>query len=194
MIGVIVEGQGDDEAVPVLARRIAAAHQIYPEISTLRVKRHRVVKEGELEKAITLVAMGSDCTGALVVLDADEDCAAILGPQLQARAAAAARHKVVGVSLAVTEFEAWAIAGIEGARGRRGIDPAAVCPFADPDRVSSPKGALERLMAGHSYLETDDQAAFAALIDIDLVRDRSRSFRKFEKELLRVLGLGTTQT
>jgi Domain of unknown function (DUF4276) len=188
VIIIIVEGQGDEEALPVLARKLLRARAAYPTIETHRVKRNRVVKPGELEKAVEFAALAADCSGVLVVLDADEDCPAILGPDLAARAAAAATHKIVGVALANAEFESWALAGIEGLRGRRGIDPTAVWT-GDPDAVRSPKGALERLMRGRSYLETDDQAAFAELLNPEHARRTSRSFRKFEKELLRIAGL-----
>ena len=188
MITIIVEGQGDAEALPVLARRVAASLDLYPQITAHRVKRHRVVKDGLLEKAVEFAALDDECSGVLVVLDADDDCPKTFGPLLATRAQAGATHKTVGLVLANGEFEAWALAGIEGARGKRGVDPTTTCPYRDPDAVRSPKGKLEGLMGGRSYLETDDQAAFAALLDIDLARQRSRSFRKFEKELQRLLA------
>jgi hypothetical protein len=167
-------------------RRIMADEQIFAEIETHRVKRQRVVKDGELEKAVEFAALGADCSGVLVVLDSDDDCAATDGPALARRAISRVGHKPVGLAFAVSEFEAWILAGIEGARGSRGIGPD-VTWTGDPDAVSSPKGRLERLMSGRSYLETDDQAAFAALLDIALAKARSRSFRKFLSELDRVL-------
>lgn len=187
MIVIIVEGQGDEEALPVLARKLLHERNSYPVIATHRVKRNKVVKPGELEKAVEFASLSPDCSGILVVLDADEDCPATTGPTLAARAIAAATHKTVGLVLANTEFEAWAVAGIEGLRGRRGVELDAACN-GDPDAIPSPKGALERMMNGRSYLETDDQAAFAQLLDHSLARTRSRSFRKFERELLRVAG------
>lgn len=187
MIVIIVEGQGDEEAIPVLVRKLLQTRGSYPTIATHRVKRNKVVKPGELEKAVEFASLDPACSGILVVLDADDDCPATMGPLLAARATGAATHKTVGLVLANTEFESWAIAGVEGLRGRRGVAPDAEC-IGDPDAITSPKGSLERMMAGRSYLETDDQAAFAQLLDHDLARTRSRSFRKFEQELLRVAG------
>ena len=45
------------------------------------------------------------------------------------------------------------------------------------------------MMGGRSYLETDDQAAFSERMDTDAAYARSRSFRKFDKEMRQVCGL-----
>jgi Domain of unknown function (DUF4276) len=186
VIVVVVEGRGEEEALPILVRRIMASREKYADIETHRVKRQRVVKEGELEKAVEFAALGADCSGVLVVLDSDDDCAATEGPDLRRRAVSQVGHKPIGFVFAVSEFEAWILAGIEGARGHRGIGQDATW-LGDPDAVRSPKSRLERLMGGRSYLETDDQAAFAALLDVDLAQTRSRSFRKFISELDHIL-------
>jgi hypothetical protein len=181
----IVEGQGDVEAVPVLVRRLLALRGQYWDLKPIRVKRQKVVKPEELERAIKLAVL-QGCASVLVVLDADKDCPAELGPGLQARAEAVAPGLPVAVVLANQEFEAWLLGGIDGLRGRRGIS-AEPTPVPDPDAITSPKGRLEREMGERSYLETDDQAAFAALMDIEAAERRSRSFRKLIAELGRII-------
>lgn len=186
MIVAIVEGHGDAEAVPTLLRRLLAEREVWRDIKSFRVKRQKVVKPGELERALAVAILDSDCEGVLVVIDADEDCPAVLGPALAIRAQEAVGHIPVGIVLANTEFEAWLIAGLAGLRGQRGIDDDARVDR-EPDTLASPKGVLDRLMRDRSYLETDDQAAFAARIDLDAARRASRSFRKLQKELERVV-------
>lgn len=188
MIVAIVEGHGEAEAVPVLVRKLALASHGYAEVKPHRVKRQRVVKPGELEKALEFAAMQPGCSGILLVLDADTDCPATLGPELLERCTATVGHLPVGVVLANHEYEAWILAGIEGVRGQRGIADDA-SPPPSPDDVRSPKSALEAMMGGRSYLETDDQAAFSERMDTDAAYARSRSFRKFDKEMRQVCGL-----
>lgn len=71
----IVEGLAEVESVPILLRRVLAdldASGLL--VSTpFRVKRNRVVKEGELERAITQASRSRpDVRGILVLLDADD--------------------------------------------------------------------------------------------------------------------------
>ena len=89
-IGCIVEGEGDEKALPILIRRIA--ENVYPELQLvipipIRVYRNKVVKEGELERAVELAARKIGGQGAIfILLDSDEDCPAQLGPELLYRA------------------------------------------------------------------------------------------------------------
>jgi hypothetical protein len=58
-VGCIVEGHGDREAVPVLIRRIA--ERLDPALvvhvaSPIRTSRYKLVKSGELERAVELAA------------------------------------------------------------------------------------------------------------------------------------------
>lgn len=87
----IVEGHAEVESVPILLRRILAETGRSELISSIarpvRVKRNHIVKEGELERGIALARrVRPGCTCALVILDADDDCPAVLGPQLLERA------------------------------------------------------------------------------------------------------------
>ena len=74
-IASIVEGHGECEAVPILVRRIAQALDpalvlsVYP---VLRVPASRLVKQGEIERAIEFAARKNSGQGAILVL---LDCA-----------------------------------------------------------------------------------------------------------------------
>ncbi|MCD6327482.1 hypothetical protein J7M28_08015 [bacterium] len=72
-------------SVPIILRRILVErdrHELIASIAKpIRVKRNKIVKEGELERTISkarLIRPGCRCV--LVLLDADDDCPAELGP------------------------------------------------------------------------------------------------------------------
>ena len=179
-IVAIVEGDGEVDAIPLLIRRIAF------EVSTLspldvprpiRVRRQRFVKPGEVERYVNLAAIRGDAEGRiLVVLDANGDCPAELGPNVLQRACAARSDRRIEVVVAKCEYESWFIAAVESLQGTRGISAAAKVPE-DPESI---RGAKEWLRARMSspYSPTADQATFTATFDMALARRRSPSFDK----------------
>ena len=84
----IVEGHGDVESAPTLFRRIAET--VDPEFAlrlhfphAIRVSRDKLLKEGELERAVNLAGRKVRPDGCVfLVIDADTGCPAILGPSL----------------------------------------------------------------------------------------------------------------
>jgi len=147
-----------------------------------RVKRDKIVKEGELEKAINYGVRNRENIGAiLILLDADDDCPALLGAKLKNRG-----EQVTDLPLAVViankELEGWFLGGKESLRGIRSIRQDA-SPPPDPEGI---RGAKERLTKnmhpGARYIEVDDQPAFAANLDFDLTKTRCPSFDKFLRE------------
>ena len=81
----VVEGQSEVRAVPVLLRRLLNERQRYDVIVARPVRVHRtsVVKEGEIERAVVLARRRREgCHAVMVLLDADDDCPAELGPEL----------------------------------------------------------------------------------------------------------------
>lgn len=187
----IVEGQGEVEAVPILLRRVLhsqTAHSVEVR-RPIRVKRNQVVKPGELERAIELASMQPNCRAILILLDADDDCPAVLGPKLLLRAQAARPDVPCSVVLAKSEFEAWFVGSIESLRGHCGIREEAVAPAA-PEDIRGAKGWLTRQMsAGRTYLETDDQPSLASRFDIQQARQRCDSFDKFMRDVDALLVL-----
>jgi hypothetical protein len=184
----VVEGQSEERALGVLLRRLIAAGDA-PETEVarpFRVKRNKVVREGELERAVAqAVRSRSGATAVLVVLDADDDCAAELAPTLVLRGSTASQLPI-GVVLPTVEIEAWILAAIESVRGARGIRSDAQPP-ADVESVRDAKGALTNRMAGaRGYVATDDMPAFFATMDLDLAESRSRSMGKFVREVRRL--------
>ena len=187
-IATIVEGHGEVEALPLLLRRIATSlgetvHAPRP----IRVKRDKVVKAGELERAVELAARQSRADGCiLVLLDADSDCPKDLAPQLLQRAKEARPDRDIRVVLAKTEYEAWFLAAAESIAGKRGIDPATSSPD-DPESIGSPKGWLRMHMPrDQPYSETLDQAALSAVFDLEAARS-APSFDKLWRDVTALL-------
>jgi hypothetical protein len=80
----------------------------------------------------------------LVLLDADDDCPAELGPKIQDRARQVVPHRSVSVVLANREYEAWFLAAAGSLHGQRGF--AFECPPGfEPERLRNdprhPSGA-----------------------------------------------------
>ena len=181
----IVEGIAEVESIPVLFRRILA-HQNVHDVSIarpFRVKRNRVVRKQELERAVTLAVRDRDnVAGVIVVLDSDDDCPARLGPDLLARARTAT-NLPVAIVLAQKELECWFLGAKESLRGKRGIRN----DSAPPQNPEAIRGAKERLTqnmtSGRRYLEVDDQAAFADAMNLDQAQARCPSFAKLMRDL-----------
>ncbi|MFO0983760.1 MAG: DUF4276 family protein [Planctomycetota bacterium] len=177
----VVEGQGDQRAVPVLLRRIGSALVPALELAIptpFRVPRHKLVKPGEVERVVDFAARKIRRPGAaLILIDADDDCPAKLGPTILARARQARPDLPVSVVLANREFEAWFLAAFTSLSGRHGLEK--VLPsFATPETIKNAKRPIEEHMLRRVYSETIDQPALTAQFDMDLARRVSPSFDK----------------
>jgi len=128
------------------------------------------------------------CGGVLVLIDADTDCAAQLGPELLARASSVAGSIPVEVVPAVKELEAWFLAALTSLSGQRGIRADAEAP-SNPESVRGAKEALRRQMVpGSAYSPPADQAALAALMNLDA----ARAAPSFDKLWRAVAGIVAT--
>lgn len=107
-IACVVEGHGEGPALPKLLYRIARELSVWdlrvPE--PFRMPRGKLVAAGGIERVVeTQARRVGGAGGVLVLLDADDDCPATLGPSLLMRARAARPDKAVSVVLASREFE-----------------------------------------------------------------------------------------
>ncbi len=194
-LSLIVEGRGETEAVPVLLRRIQGV--LRPGLSLnilppLRIGRDKLLKANEVERAVEFTARRMEPPRAILILiDADDDCPAQVGPKLLHRATAARSDVPMGVVLAKREFEAWFLAAIPSLCGRRGLLPE-LALVAHPEMVRNAKGILTQCMEGtRAYSPVVDQPALAALFDLNLARRHSDSFDKFWREVERLFAITT---
>lgn len=183
IIQPIVEGQGDEAAVPLLLRRLRDEAQAWglefgrPH----RKRRTQLVKKDTLQSAVKVAGLREDCVGIIVLFDADDDCPAELAPTLEQWAREAAGDIHCAVVMANREYEAWFLASIEALRGTAGILPGAAS-HPNPEIPRDAKGELELHMPlGASYSATVDQVKLTARLDLPNAYRRCRSFRKLVK-------------
>lgn len=181
-IASIVEGEGEVAAVPVLLRRLGLERTLPVVVEApepVRVQRSKVVKAGELERAVELATydLGGEPGGVLVLLDAEDDCPADLGPSLLERARIARPDVPARVVLARYEYEAWFLAAAPSLAGRRRLRAHVEAPE-NPEAV---RGAKEWLRRHGSYRETLDQAALTAVMSLEQAA-AAPSFQKLKRD------------
>jgi len=190
-IGCIIEGDGEEDALPILLRRII--QEIDPS-TYIRVRRPyrrpkgRLKRQEHLSQIVQLVARQLVPPHALLILlDADDDCPAEFGPRLLDWALSARRDVPIAVVMANREYEAWFLAAAESLRGHRGL-AGDLSPPADPEAISGAKEWLRRYMApGAPYTPMSHQASFSAMIDLELARQRAPSFDKLCRDVRRLI-------
>lgn len=182
---LIVEGQGEEAAVPVLLRRLIVEESLAIQLSgkPWREPRQRILMREHLGPVLQVARARADA--ALIVLDADDDCAVEVAGRVRAMAAALMPDFPTFVVLAVREFEAWFLAAAESLRGRRGL-PLDLARPENPEAVRDAKGWLTARMSNR-YSPTLDQPAFCGSLSIEEASTHSRSFRKFLRDV-RALG------
>lgn len=190
-VAVVAEGKGETVAVPVLLRRIAGvvAPGLSLKVTVFRQGRQQVVKKPNFEHIIDLAARRIGQAGLLLVLlDADTDCPAQLGPELVQRAMDARPDRTARVVLAKTEYEAWFVAAAESIAGKRGFRADMIAPD-DPEAIRDAKGWLMRHMAtGRTYRPSADQASLTATFDMTAARS-APSFDKLWRDVAAELRL-----
>jgi len=170
----IVEGYGDVEAVPLLLRRIFFEDLSRTDVTILRsirVPKTKLLKSGELERAVELAARQTQNGDAvLILIDADDDCSAALAPQLLSRATGVRPDRNIRVVLANKEYEAWFIAAVASIAGHRNLRFDLLPPVA-PETIRDAKGWLTQSSYPHStYRKTLDQPALTQIFDLHQAR------------------------
>jgi len=187
--GFVIEGHGEVEAVPALIRRICNELCDLYAVKTarpVRVTKSRLVRSGELERAIRLARGTNREQGpVIVILDADDDCPAILGPSLKSRALAITSPGTVSIVIPKYEFETWFLASAQSLSGKSGLREG-LLPPPDPAAIRGAKQWLTRNMVpGRKYSPTVDQASLVAAMDLTAARS-CRSFDRLCREIERL--------
>jgi hypothetical protein len=190
LFAFVVEGEGEVEAVPLLIRRIcnelAGVYNVRT-TAPVRVTKSRLLREGELERAIRLALLRNGGGGPIVIfLDADDDCPAELARILKPRALNVASAEDFTVVIPKCEFETWFLAAAESLSGKRGLNERLRSPTS-PETIPGAKEWLSRnMIPGRTYSPTVDQAALVGGMDLHLARS-SKSFDRLCKEVFRLL-------
>ncbi len=200
---VLVEGKGDELAVPTLVQRVlnhrGGNECFFLDGDSVRTKEvNKTIKDWA--RTIQYVVRTRRNLGAiLVVLDGDADqvadpayvqrygrdfCARHVALYLasSAQASCAAKGVSIAVAIAMKEMECWAISVIDQL-GNVDLSDGTVIPPGlaipeSPESIRDGKGWIEKAIK-RKFKPTAHQKALAKHIPIDLAAQRSRSFRRF---------------
>jgi hypothetical protein len=192
VIKLIVEGHGEVEALPVLLRRIASDCFNVWDPPLFKPGRYPAGRLLRREKGIWLFgpdfskagqhARNEGATCILTLLDLDDAC-----PKEMVEFIVPGLYKSTGLDpsclvFAKCEYEAWFLAAAESLENN-------ILPYPnDPEAVRDAKGTLERhLQLEFPYDERTDQPRYSNRMDLGLVYQRSRSFRKLVKDFWHLL-------
>jgi hypothetical protein len=198
----IVEGYGEERAVPCLIQRWLQHrrwHQFFEVPDTAinakgcgRLKAaYDKVRHIGIEHYI-IAALRNKPDAILVVLDADEECKNRghgngLGPELLARAKVVAPHVPLAVVIANREYEAWFLANVNSFRARGLFSKHTAIPRdLDPESTRDCKGLIAELI-GCRYEETVHQLELTCGLRFSPgAIGRSRSYGKLIRDLERL--------
>jgi hypothetical protein len=189
---LLVEGDGDKEAVPFLLRRMfpeAGCIECFPAARPIMCgdipKLRRV---GELEKYIQYGCNRADGDSVILIVDCDDGCPATTALEFSYRVSAIANtaRKKVGIAFMYREFENIFLNSLRELEQAYPELQWALPPDVDIqwDDIRAAKGTLNNLMRNHYYKETRDQARFVSALNIAMLRTRSRSI----EHILRLMG------
>lgn len=198
----IVEGYGEERAVPCLIRRWLQQRRLNQQFDVPDLAIN-AKGSGKLKAAYDRMrhigiehyveaALRNRADAILVVLDADDECGNRatgngLGPELLARARAAATHLPLAVVVANHEYEAWFLASLTSIRAAGLLPNHTRLPGTLlPESPRNCKGLISELMCC-PYEETVHQLALTrGLTFSPRVKYRSPSYGKLLRDLERI--------
>lgn len=165
-IQLIVEGPGDEGAVPVLLRRyLESIEDFRPNMLGAPIAAHGIsnlTKDNGIEGYVRIAASRPGVECIFVVVDADKECIKERAELLLSRAGA--RVPVI-IAIADKNFEDWIYASAEDTLGP------------EVTYVAGTNG-LSKIKRHRSYTKSVDQAKLAARINLARASQRSKSFRR----------------
>lgn len=206
VIAPIVEGHGEVQAVPVLLRRLwdeVIRGEFVDVLRPVRCPRTKMVRRAagssqslvavdECVRAVTLAARklaertSQDPKVVLVLLDADSDCPAHLGPELSEAARRAPHAFPVECVLARVEFETWFVAAARSLARFVTLGPDDPPP--DPEQARAGKKWIAERFHRPRYSETVDQPRLTAEMNLEECRRASPSFDTLCRRLAKHAG------
>lgn len=199
-VAPVVEGHAETRCVERLLHRIwnevlvaPLRLQVLPVVRGNRaglVANGRSVLATKVREALTALspALRKDRAGrglVLLLIDAEEDCAATIGPDLRTRVRATAGNIDATCVLAVRMLENWFKAAAASLAGVNEL-PADLTTPDDPEAGSGDtwlKEQFKRVRRNRTYKKTTDAPEFAKAMDLAECHRNSRSFRQLCKEL-----------
>lgn len=170
-VGLVVEGPGDREALPVLLRARLASVGDHRDLIGQPIScngRDKALIPRGIEGKVATAAARPGCVAVLVVLDGEGDAVCTLGPDLRSRAETAAQGKPIEIVLADSKFESWIVASAED----MGLEGLAYTTSADPIHV------IRTALHPRKYVKPTWQPRLAHKINLDRARARSASLAR----------------
>ncbi|WP_260483698.1 DUF4276 family protein [Sphingomicrobium flavum] len=175
----IVEGYGDESAVPCLIAKAAAhvGHDAFPLRPIRAGEWKKLTNAGELERYLEL-ALSREPDKIFVVLDLDDGCCVNESATASARIDAWRNGREIDVSLVFIEreYESLFLASLDV------LSAGQLPPHPDPCMPRDAKFPLKAAL-GQRYKETQDQVLLTQRLDIELLYQRHRPFRKLMKDI-----------
>lgn len=189
MIVILVEGDGDKRAVPILASRDNGGLKL--RAVDMRGKSNIVRAHHGFEDTVRRQhALGG--RAFLVLMDADVTFAPYHSLEeersdMQARAATLARElgAPVDVCWSILTAESWLIGGLRPQATYCGLNGAQRAPMNTEAAPASPKAWLERHLEDHDYTPKT-QECLARNMDLGQAKDRNQSLRAFLDKVRRI--------
>lgn len=189
---VVVEGRGDQDAVPVLIAKLAGMHRIVslpdiPKGGVAAIQLHLDMARGQerLQELCESYRVRPGVTALLVTQDSEDACPRDVAPEIAGWVRLLQLPFPVAVVLFYREYETLFLAASHTLQGRtlrgpvvRAGLPAGAIFAGDPEGPRDAKGWVGRQL-GRRYLETIDQSAFTRTLDLaDEGLSRLSSFRR----------------
>ena len=200
-IVAIVEGDGDERAVPKLIRRVLWEHLHRYDIVVSKAKNARG-KPGLLKRVDQFLqyALLDQCDAILVIIDADNECPHRRASSIADQATALKLGVPVAVVCAKAEYETWFICNLTESAGQDirkylEIPQFVIAPSAVEEIRGAKEWLSERMPRNRAYQETSDQEPLTYHIDLELTLNGSRSFRRLchaIEELVHAIDASTT--
>jgi hypothetical protein len=194
----IVEGDGEITAVPVLLHRLLHEHSEHRFQIAMPKNAHgcsNLSKDGGIEKFVRYAWLEPNCVAVIVIVDGDmvSGCPIAFAKKLSARVRCLRGPHPVAIVIANREYEAWFLASLPSLIGKQITEylrfPSDSVFVGDPESVRDVKGWFSRQFPrGKAYKETEHQAPMTRLINLNLARNGSRSFRRVTNAVQQLLN------
>jgi hypothetical protein len=185
----LVEGEGDERAVPVLLRRILHQHQRFDvdilkphrrgELPKVKANFSRFFQAAALERAPVICVLDYDCSTCIDV-ERDEQ-------ELRELATAIDASTGFDACFIVKEFESLFLCDPSATRAALPLIGANQ-PFPElPESVRDAKGWLSAAQPkGSAYKPTAHQTKLVSHLDLNILEERSPSFQRLVRAVLRL--------
>jgi hypothetical protein len=185
-IAVLLEGDGDYDAIPLLIRNVAAAKTLHDlRVGTRPIKigdAHSILKSEKFVRLFEYAITRDDIDAVIVTADCEDFCPveAVQATYARVRQIAERVGKPFGVAFFCREYETMFLINANHIAPRSKsvvIDPAKIPPETDLLNVRNAKGLLKKIIASNTYKETRDQPRLTGAMEIDHCAEHYRPLR-----------------